>query len=647
MERSERSLSLEEQAELARSNKKVKNVSHAGFCEGHSLGSSSPTFAGGSGSKNVSFKDKLMGEIPGAYTQAFCFEEVMDDDAESDDEVETLRQGMVAVKFSKELKQEIRRPWVRALIVKVYGRVVGLNFLQAKLLSMWKPAGRLDVVDLEHGFFLVRLSLREDVEHVLGKGPWFIGDHFLSVRPWEPDFKPESANVASIAVWIRLSGLPIEYYNAKALQHIGKAIGNVLRIDTFTATESRGKFARLCIQVDVNKPLVTTVMIGKLQQSVTYEGIHNLCFECGRLGHRKELCPFVVRPMPPCKGAELGGAGDRGASSHVVHAVDDAEAKLGPHGKEHDAVHKDVHEELYGPWVVVARRKKETKIQRNGGTLPDHGLDYEQRSNGQQGMNRKTWAGVEKEDGPSGLNKETKRKLSPVRFLEKARLEQVIHRIGIEAQPNSAHSLNLKGKEPKFDKARKANSVKGMKAAARAMVGQNSQNSAAVKLNAPLQGVEMRSKELNVPVPMKRCTDRGIAYEASGPRAAAGEFQFAAVAVPEMGQTQRGSSGLNSDRIGREVSNLDLAIGSGQLKDQEGMEEEVADSIRLGMENSDGLIGFPGDCSGTGEETQEAQFKHGLLSDGSGGCVAHGADKMDLEGGGDGVEGGGDGVASL
>ena len=114
-----------------------------------------------------------------------------------DDEVETLRQGMVAVKFSKELKQEIRRPWARALIVKVYGRVVGLNFLQAKLLAMWKPAGRLDVVDLEHGFFLTRLSLREDFENVLKKGPWFIGDHFLSLRPWESDFKPDSANVSS------------------------------------------------------------------------------------------------------------------------------------------------------------------------------------------------------------------------------------------------------------------------------------------------------------------------------------------------------------------------------------------------------------------------------------------------------------------
>ena len=45
----ERSLSREEKEELVRSKKKVKAVSHAGFCEGHSSGSSSPIQGGGCG----------------------------------------------------------------------------------------------------------------------------------------------------------------------------------------------------------------------------------------------------------------------------------------------------------------------------------------------------------------------------------------------------------------------------------------------------------------------------------------------------------------------------------------------------------------------------------------------------------------------
>lgn len=198
----------------------------------------------------------------------------MEDNAsvDADSDVETLKQGIVAVKFSKEFKQHLRRPWAKVLIVKVYGRAVGLNFLQSKLLALWKLAGRLDCVDLGHGFFLTRLSLKKDFRNVLRRGSWFMGGHFLSIRPWEPNFKPASANVSSIATWIRLNELPIEYYNMEALQHIGRAIGNVQRVDMFTATKTRGRFARLCVQIDVEKPLVTAVMIGKLEQTVSYEG---------------------------------------------------------------------------------------------------------------------------------------------------------------------------------------------------------------------------------------------------------------------------------------------------------------------------------------------------------------------------------------
>lgn len=91
------------------------------------------------------------------------------------------------------------------------------------------------------------------------------------------------------------------------------------------------------------------------------------------MGHRREICPFVIRPVLSCEEAEVGGAGDRGASSHVMHVADNAEAKGGPHGKEHDVVREDEREGSYGPWVVVARTKKETKTQRSErscGSLP-------------------------------------------------------------------------------------------------------------------------------------------------------------------------------------------------------------------------------------------------------------------------------------
>ena len=66
---------------------------------------------------------------------------------------------------------------------------------------------------------------------------------------------------------------------------IGKTVGTVLRIDTHTASETRGRFARPCVQIDVTKPLVTGILIGKVEQLVLYERIHRLCFDYGRVGH--------------------------------------------------------------------------------------------------------------------------------------------------------------------------------------------------------------------------------------------------------------------------------------------------------------------------------------------------------------------------
>lgn len=54
-------------------------------------------------------------------------------------------------------------------------------YLITMLLSLWKPARRIDMVDLGKDFFLLRFSLVENLKAVFLNGPWFIGGHFLSI----------------------------------------------------------------------------------------------------------------------------------------------------------------------------------------------------------------------------------------------------------------------------------------------------------------------------------------------------------------------------------------------------------------------------------------------------------------------------------
>ena len=198
--------SSEEEAELVRSVKKFKDDSRdKPFVSPH---------------KQVSYKDNLIGDIPGAYAQAFSFDKTEEIEEESDSELDDLVEGMVDVKLSKETKARIRAPWTKALIVKVYGKSVGYSYLTFKINTLWKPNARMDYVNLGQDFFLIRFSDNSDYDKVLRGGPWFIGEHFLAIKPWESYFKASKATFSVVAVWICFPELPIEFYDSSVLREI-------------------------------------------------------------------------------------------------------------------------------------------------------------------------------------------------------------------------------------------------------------------------------------------------------------------------------------------------------------------------------------------------------------------------------------------
>ena len=81
---------------------------------------------------------------------------------------------MVEVPLSKETKAHIRAPWSKALMVKMYGRIVGFSYLTFKINTLWSLKGKMDCVNLGKDFFLIKFNDNEDYDKVLREGPWFI-----------------------------------------------------------------------------------------------------------------------------------------------------------------------------------------------------------------------------------------------------------------------------------------------------------------------------------------------------------------------------------------------------------------------------------------------------------------------------------------
>ena len=134
-----------------------------------------------------------------------------------------------------------------------------------------------------------------------------------------------------MAVWVRFPELPIEFYDASVLKEIGSFIGPILLINSYTASETRGGYARLCVQIDLNKPLINSIQVGRLVQKVLYEGIPFLYFYCGKLGHKQENCRLKVRKPS---------------------GEDEAQVSL----KTNKISDKVQPEPNYGPWMAVTRK---------------------------------------------------------------------------------------------------------------------------------------------------------------------------------------------------------------------------------------------------------------------------------------------------
>ncbi|CAN1152853.1 hypothetical protein LINPERHAP2_LOCUS19015 [Linum perenne] len=203
------------------------------------------------------------------------------------DESGTLR--CPQIRFSEEEVKQFYKPWSKALVVRVLEKSFGYLGLRRRLEYLWAKGGRIQVSDLSNDYFLVRFSDVDDYHRAAFQGPWKI-----------------------------------------AVNRIGNHIGKTIRMDLATAEGARARYARVCVEIDLSKPLLGKYMIGDRVFYVEYESIENICYECGFYGHKIGSCPSSKSSIP-----------------------EDV-----PSNVEKVSEHKETEEGDTGSWMVVTRKQK-------------------------------------------------------------------------------------------------------------------------------------------------------------------------------------------------------------------------------------------------------------------------------------------------
>lgn len=102
----------------------------------------------------------------------------------------------------------------------------------------------------------------------------------------------------------------------------------------------KGRFARVCVEMNLQQPLVPIINVMGRRQEVEYEGLYRVCYKSGQFGHRVDQC--ISTPSP------AGASSTPGGSSAPSSSAPMRSTPANP----------------YGPWLMpahVRRRMEQTQ----------------------------------------------------------------------------------------------------------------------------------------------------------------------------------------------------------------------------------------------------------------------------------------------
>ncbi|GAU50505.1 hypothetical protein TSUD_409800 [Trifolium subterraneum] len=233
-------------------------------------------------------------------------------------------------------------------------------------------------MDNDNGFYMVKFDHAADREKVITGGPWLIYDHCLAVSHWSPEFASPNAKVERTIVWVRFPGLNLVYYDESFLLAMASAIGRPIKVDTNTMKVERGRFARVCVEVDLTVPVVGKIWVNGHWYKVQYEGLHIICTNCGCYGHLGRNCPLTnTVPEVAVHSNQQQNSGEQNnnfqpnqqkSKPNQTQSIQDPQnGKILNAGADPKVLEKEIiirnNEEnnvLHGDWLLVSRRRKPT-----------------------------------------------------------------------------------------------------------------------------------------------------------------------------------------------------------------------------------------------------------------------------------------------
>ncbi|XVF71896.1 hypothetical protein PTKIN_Ptkin12aG0077100 [Pterospermum kingtungense] len=104
-------------------------------------------------------------------------------------------------------------------------------------------------------------------------------------------------NWIKVPIWVHFKGIPLELFTKRGIGYLASAIRVPLYMDRFTIERKRLEYARVCIEVDMEKKIPRFIEAVRKNGKVALVEIivpwkPAKCDECKEFGHSTNSCPL-------------------------------------------------------------------------------------------------------------------------------------------------------------------------------------------------------------------------------------------------------------------------------------------------------------------------------------------------------------------
>ncbi|GAU34190.1 hypothetical protein TSUD_162910 [Trifolium subterraneum] len=166
--------------------------------------------------------------------------------------------------------------------------------IRENLIKAWASVEKWQITSLGNGFYEFYFQNRKDLNLVWSIGTWNLKPGLLRLSTWSNDFKPDDLKVTHTQIWIRIYGLPQEYWMPTTLFAIVSGIGTPLSLDEATKQRTMGHFARISVDVNLAEELHYHILVEREGYAffvdIDYENLPYFCEHCCCIGHSIDKC---------------------------------------------------------------------------------------------------------------------------------------------------------------------------------------------------------------------------------------------------------------------------------------------------------------------------------------------------------------------